>query len=102
MNIYAINYIKNKTTEEIEIIYFGEDNVYHKPLGDIYNLYDFIINNDFDNDKLTFCNFPNNQLEKVIFHISKYKHIDSILGYNSMIISNKKKIRGLNYAKMDR
>ena len=102
MNIYAINYIKNKTAEEIEIIYFGEDTFYHKPLGDIYNLYDFIINNDFDNDKLTFCNFPNNQLEKVIFHISKYKHIDSILGYNSIIISNKKKIRGLNYAKMDR
>ena len=67
----------------------------------IYWYYYFKYNN-FNSDKILFCNFTGNQLEKLIIYISKYKCIDTILGYNSMIISNKKKIRGLNYAKMDR
>lgn len=101
MKIYAIGYNKDKNNEIIEMICFEEDNVYHCTIGDMYNLYDFLINNDFNNDKMVFSNFTNNQLEKIINHIIKYKNIDSLNNYNSLIVSNKKKTRSLNHAKVD-
>lgn len=102
MNTFIFDNNQDKTNEIIQMIFMGENTIYTEEIGNMYNLYDYFKDNNFNSDKILFCNFPNNQLEKVIFHISKYKHIDSILGYNSIIISNKKKIRGLNYAKMDR
>lgn len=102
MNTYIFDNNQDKTNEKIQMIFMGENTIYAEEIGNMYNLYDYFRDNSFNSDKILFCNFTGNQLEKVIFYISKYKHIDSILGYNSMIISNKKKIRGLNYAEMDR
>lgn len=102
MNTYIFDNNQDKINEKIQMIFVGEDTIFDKEIGNMYNLYDYFRDNNFNSDKILFCNFTGNQLEKLIIYISKYKCIDTILGYNSMIISNKKKIRGLNYAKMDR
>lgn len=102
MDTYIFDNNQDKTNEIIQMIFMGENTIYIEEIGNMYNLYDYFRDNNFNSDKILFCNFTGNQLEKLIFYISKYKCIDTILGYNSMIISNKKKNRGLNYAKMDR
>ena len=108
MNTYIFDNNQDKTNEKIQMIFMGENTIYTEEIGNMYNLYDYFKDNNFNSDKILFCNFTGNQLEKLIIYISKYKCIDTFLkeynktkGY-SMIISNKKKIRGLNYAKMDR
>ena len=102
MNTYIFNHNQNKIYEKIQMIFVGEDTIYNEEIGNMYNLYDFIRSTDFNGDRVIFNNFTYNKIEKIAFYISKYKNIDSISGYNGMIISNKKKNRGLNYAKMDR
>lgn len=102
MNTYIFDNNQDKTNEKIQMVFMGENTIYTEEIGNMYNLYDYFKDNNFNSDKILFCNFTGNQLEKLIIYISKYKCIDTILGYNNMIISNKKKIRGLNYAKMDR
>lgn len=102
MNLYAFGNNGDKVNEKINMIYFGDNDVYFKEIGNMYNLFDYFKDNSFNNDKILFCNFTGNKLEKLIFYISKYKNIDVVLSYNSIIVSDKKKIRGLDYAKMDR
>lgn len=101
MNTYIFDNNQDKINEKIQMLFVGEDIIYDEEIGNIYNLYDFFRNNNFNSDKVLFCNFTGNQLEKLTYYISKYKNIDGIFNYNGMIISNKKKIRGLNYDKMD-
>lgn len=103
MNTYAFDLIKgeDKIKERIDLIYIGEDTAYATEIGNIYNLYDYIINHSFDNDKVIFCNFTANALEDITNHISKYKKINKVINYNSLIISDKKKTRSLSNAKLD-
>ncbi|MGM9876323.1 MAG: hypothetical protein ACI310_03740 [Bacilli bacterium] len=102
MSLYVFDNNCDKVNEKINMIYFGDNDVYFEEIGNMYNLFDYFRDNSFDNDKILFCNFTCNKLEKLIFYISKYKNIDVVLDYNSIIVSDKKKIRGLDYAKMDR
>ena len=102
MSLYVFDNNGDKVNEKINMIYFGENDVYFKEIGNMYNLFDYFRDSSFNNDRILFCDFTGNKLEKLIFCISKYKNIDVVLNYNNIIISDKKKIRGLDYAKMDR
>lgn len=102
MSLYVFDNNGDKVNEKIDMIYFDNDNVYFEEIGNMYNLFDYFRDNSFNNDRILFCNFTGNKLEKLIFCISKYKNIDVVLDYNNIIVSDKKKIRGLDYAKMDR
>lgn len=102
MSLYVFDNNGDKVNEKINMIYFDNDNVYFEEIGNMYNLFDYFRDNSFNNDRILFCNFTGNKLEKLIFCISKYKNIDVVLDYNNIIVSDKKKIRGLDYAKMDR
>lgn len=102
MSLYVFDNNGDKVNEKINMIYFGDSDVYFEEIGNMYNLFDYFRGNSFNNDRILFCNFTGNKLEKLIFCISKYKNIDVVLDYNNIIISDKKKIRGLDYAKMDR
>lgn len=102
MNLYVFDNSGDKVNEKINMIYFGDSDVYFEEIGNMYNLFDYFRENSFNSDRILFCNFTGNKLEKLIFCISKYKNIDVVLNYNNIIVSDKKKIRGLDYAKMDR
>lgn len=103
MNTYVFDLLKeeDKTKERINLVYVGDNTVYAIELGNIYDLYDYLINHSFDNDRIIFCNFTANVLEDITNHISKYKKVDTMLNYNCLIISDKKRTRSLSNAKLD-
>lgn len=103
MNTYVFDLIKgeDKARERINLVCIGENTAYAFEIGNIYDLYDYFINHSFNNDEIIFCNFTGNRLDGLYAHISKYKNIDTVLNYNGLIISDKKKTRSLTNAKLD-
>lgn len=98
MKKYFFGISKDKMT----LICLEEDNIYGIDFDNIYSLIDFIINTKFNNDEVSFTGFTFDNLKYIISYICKYKEINFIEGYNTLIVSDKKiKIRGLNYAEMD-
>ena len=77
MNTYIFDNNQDKTNEKIQMIFMGENTIYTEEIGNMYNLYDYFKDNNFNSDKILFCNFTGNQLEKLIIYISKYKCIDT-------------------------
>lgn len=93
--IFSHNQNKNKACELITMTRFTSDGIECKDLGNIYNLVDYINSSNFYNSTLTFQNFKGNQIKFVIMAITKYKNIDSVKTYDTIIVSNRKrKIRG--------
>lgn len=90
MEKYTFIYSGNK----IKMIYISGDNVKCSIIGNIYNLVDYISYRVNDNSKITFVNFPFNKLNFIINTTIKYKKVSISETYNSVIIKNKKRIRG--------
>lgn len=101
MNLYVFNNNGDKINEKISMIYIGDNDIYFEEIGNMYNLFDYFRDNSFNNDGILFDNFTGDKLKKLMFYILKYKNIDKVLSYNNIIISDKKRVRGLKYAKVD-
>lgn len=101
-DIYAFGYYEERKGHEVSLMYISDTEVYDTELGSIYSMIDYINNNSFSRSKILFSNFSSDNIKYVISKIVKYKNIDSFESYNCIIISDKKKkVRELDYAKMD-
>lgn len=94
MNLYIFVYHVKKITEEIQLIHIKDNNICISRIGNIYNLVDYINNNIKETSKIKFNNFPGNKLSFIVSAITKYKKITSAEEYYSLIVTNKKRIRG--------
>lgn len=102
MDTYAFSHNQDKINETIDLIHIGDNVAEYEVIGNIYNLIEYINNSNMINSKIIFVNFKINQMNYVLSNITRNKNIDNIDGYNSVIISDKKrKIRGKIYDKMD-
>lgn len=94
MNLYVFKYNRYKNNDIIELTYIDGNNVVYNVIGDIYNLVDYINYNIKDNAKLKFVNFTGNKLDFIVSAITRYKSIITAREYYSLIIKDKKRIRG--------
>ena len=94
MNLYIFMYNKYKNNEIVELIHIDNDNITYNIIGNIYNLVDYINYNIKDNAKIKFVNFAGNKLDFIVSAITRYKSIISMEEYYSLIIKDKRRIRG--------
>ncbi len=94
MDLYIFEHNGNKVNEEIKLTYICGDNVVESIIGNIYNLVDYINYNIEGPAKVKFVNFIGNKINFIVSAITRYKTIISNEEYYSIVIKNKKRIRG--------
>ena len=94
MNTYIFEHNGEKINEQIKLTYIDEDNIKSAIIGNIYNTIDYINNNIEECSKVKLDNFTGNKIDFIIKSITRYKQIVACGEYYSIIIKNKKRIRG--------
>lgn len=94
MNLYEFIDNGNKINEEIKMTHISNTDVEYCMIGNIYNLVDYINYSISGPAKIKLVNFTGNKLDFIIKAITKYKTIVSNGEYYSLIINDKKRIRG--------
>lgn len=94
MNTYIFEHNGEKINEQIKITYIDEGNISSAIIGNIYNAIDYINNNIEEYSKVKLDNFTGNKIEFIIKNIIRYKQIVACGEYYSIIIKDKKRIRG--------
>ena len=93
MDLYIFEHNGEKINEEIKLTHTYGDNIEEAIIGNIYNVIDYIGNIE-GTAKVKFVNFTGNKLYFIVKSITKYKTIVSDEEYYSIIIKDKKRIRG--------
>lgn len=95
MDLYLFKTNGDKNNEEIRMVYINDDDLVSCKVGNIYNLVDYINYNIHGTARMEFINFTGNKLDFIVRAITRYKSIVGSIGYNSLIIKEKKKrVRG--------
>ena len=95
MDLYLFKTNGDRNNEEIRMVYINDDDLVSCKVGYIYNLVDYINYNIHGTARMEFINFTGNKLDFIVRAITRYKSIVGSIGYNSLIIKEKKKrVRG--------